>query len=191
MTALSHDVIEQLRATRLSLGISALREVLYMVCVRRQSWGSTLGSARPSRTLLQEQGMPRQGRRTATLMPGRSSRPKEPRRTSKAAQRPWHRCVQNVLCAIDTSQAACHLSTSWHVPSQHQVKLTWHALAEVEQALSDRQLSALLRMMKACLQAEAAVEPEAPVKPSEEDLWYRKMAEPMYFQVRGNCLAWD
>ena len=34
------------------------------------------------------------------------------------------------------------------------------------------------------LQAEVAVEPEAPVKPSEEDLWYRKMAEPMYFQVR-------
>jgi hypothetical protein len=33
-------------------------------------------------------------------------------------------------------------------------------------------------------QAEAAVEPEAPVKPSEEDLWYRKMAEPTYFQVR-------
>lgn len=33
------------------------------------------------------------------------------------------------------------------------------------------------------LQAEAAVEPEAPIKPSEEDLWYRKMAKPMYFQV--------
>jgi len=37
--------------------------------------------------------------------------------------------------------------------------------------------------MMLLLQAEAAVEPEAPIKPSEEDLWYRKMAEPMYFQV--------
>ncbi|CAL5225149.1 g7929 [Coccomyxa viridis] len=35
---------------------------------------------------------------------------------------------------------------------------------------------------EALAQAEAAVEPEAPVQPSEEDLWYRKMAEPMYFQ---------
>lgn len=40
--------------------------------------------------------------------------------------------------------------------------------------------------MMSLLQAEAAVEPEAPIKPSEEDLWYRKMAEPMYFQVQ--CL---
>ena len=40
-----------------------------------------------------------------------------------------------------------------------------------------------LKMCTLALQAEAAMEPEAPVKPSEEDLWYRKMAEPMYFQV--------
>lgn len=38
-------------------------------------------------------------------------------------------------------------------------------------------------MCTLAVQAEAAVEPEAPVRPSEEDLWYRKMAEPMYFQV--------